>query len=211
MLFDKKLTEKFVYDWNEANGFSQGVSSDPNMRTEVNGVVYWNIYDGPEFDLNYFLKWLSQHVRSLPLASFTEVNKKSCEQQDITNFKRFPLNDSTSPEIWDEEKRKALEKWAKGSLENLERKEKEIYMSYNAKQLREIADALDVKEAQEKAAKKVDKFVQDRTDFESKSKDELIKVLDAFRNSLKGCEEAEGFAHYVAEVLNVDITCGAYD
>ena len=48
----KEQTEKFVWIWNERNGFPQGLTEQPNMRYVSKGIVSWNEYDAPDLDLN---------------------------------------------------------------------------------------------------------------------------------------------------------------
>ena len=50
----------------------------------------------------------------------------------------------------------------------------------------------------------------ERPDFEAMSKEQLIAMLDGFRMSLAGCEDAGGFCQYVGEKLNVSCEADAY-
>ena len=46
-------------------------------------------------------------------------------------------------------------------------------------------------------------------DFDSMSKNELLVLIKKIRNSLIGCEDAEGECCWLAELLHVDVTCDA--
>ena len=54
------------------------------------------------------------------------------------------------------------------------------------------------------------RFQNDRPNFEAMSKEELIAILDGFRESLAGCEDAGGFCEYVGEKLGVSCEADAY-
>lgn len=56
----KRKIRKFVKLWNERNGFVDGINESENMRMGDDGVIYWNIYDSPEVDLNQILELLSK-------------------------------------------------------------------------------------------------------------------------------------------------------
>lgn len=51
----------------------------------------------------------------------------------------------------------------------------------------------------------------DRPDFEAMSKEQLIALLDGFRSSLVGCEDAGGFCLEVGKKLNVSCEAGVYN
>lgn len=47
-----KQTKRFVYLWNEKNGYEQGKSEQTNMRYSSPGIVFWNEHNSPVLDLN---------------------------------------------------------------------------------------------------------------------------------------------------------------
>lgn len=55
------------------------------------------------------------------------------------------------------------------------------------------------------------RFKDERPNFEAMSKEQLIAILDGFRRSLAGCEDAGGFCQHVGEKLNVSCEADAYD
>ncbi len=62
MGLDEYETKAFVFLWNEANGFKQGIVDQANMRYRAPGIVSWNEYNAPEIDLNQVQSLLSQLV-----------------------------------------------------------------------------------------------------------------------------------------------------
>ena len=56
----KEQTEKFVWLWNEANGYPQGLCDKPNMRYVKPNEVTWNEYDAPQISLSEFKEFLNK-------------------------------------------------------------------------------------------------------------------------------------------------------
>ncbi len=54
-------------------------------------------------------------------------------------------------------------------------------------------------------------FESERPDFESMTKEELIKILDKFRKSLKGVEDPGDFCLYAGDVLGVSCETNYYE
>lgn len=49
---NEQTTRLFVSEWNKRNGFTNSENTpEGNMRYHAPGVVTWNEYDAPDFDL----------------------------------------------------------------------------------------------------------------------------------------------------------------
>lgn len=55
------------------------------------------------------------------------------------------------------------------------------------------------------------RFIDDRPKFEEMPKEELIALLDSFRERLRHCEDSGDFCIYTAAVLKVDLGAHAYE